>query len=126
MKQLKPLLYLTCRTVVNGVRRAVTSPKRLVYFLFFLSYYFFIFIRPTFTPSRFERIGAPTGVVGTLPFPPLEVIDAFAFAVFAVLSLFQMSTLSVYQTALRTADVDVLFPTPISPRLVLLFKIARD
>ena len=48
------------------------------------------------------------------------------FAVFATLSLFlALGALSPKQ-GFRPADVDVLFPTPVSHKLVLVFRIARE
>ena len=116
---------MSYRTFANGVKRAVTTPKRVIYIVFFFGYYFMIFIRPTFTPSA-SNLQISRGLLGRLPFPPLDVIDSLVFALFAVLSLFMIFSTSMYQAALRPADVDVLFPTPISPKVVMLFKIARD
>lgn len=122
---MKPLLYLTYRTMVNGIVRALSSPRRLIGLLFFTGYYFLIFIRPAMMPSR--GMGMPSNVPsGQFEFPPMQVIDAVAFGILAVLSLFMMLGVMAQQTGFKPADVDVLFPTPIKPRMVLLFRMMRD
>jgi hypothetical protein len=59
-------------------------------------------------------------------FPPLETLDAFVFAGFAALSLVLSLGIFGYRSSFKPADVDVLFPTPVNPRTVLLFRIFRD
>ena len=115
MKALKPLLYLTYKTVFNGLKRAVTTPRRLIYFIVFVGYYFFLFIRPSLTVGTPPAM--PASVVGSVQFPPLEILDAFAFGLFFVLSLFLMLGIFGTQGISRPADVDVLFATPVSPRV---------
>jgi hypothetical protein len=121
---MKPLWYLTYKTFLNGTKRALSSPRRLIGLLFFAGYYFMFFIRPAMMPSRDFRL--PAQVAGKFDFPPLEIIDAFAFTILAALSMFMMLGVAAQQAAFKPADVDILFPTPIKPRLVLLFRIARD
>lgn len=120
---LRPLLFLTYKSLINGLKRSVTSPKRLVTTLAIILYYFWWFIRPLMT-SR-ASFGGVEGV-GKYPFPPLQILDAFVFAAFAGLSLILTFGLFGYRSAFKPADVDVLFPTPVSPRVVLLFRIVRD
>lgn len=122
---MKPLLYLTYRTVVNGIVRALSSPRRLIGLLFFTSYYFFIFIRPAMMPGRGMGM-MPNVRPGQIEFPPMQVIEAVAFGIFAVLSLFMMLGVMAQQTGFKPADVDVLFPTPIRPKIVLMFRMMRD
>lgn len=123
---MKPLWFLTCRSFVNGVKRALSSPRRLIGLLFFTGYYFMFFIRPALMNGR-GFSGLPPGApVGKLEFPPLEIIDAFAFGILALMSLFMMLGVMAQQTGFKPADVDVLFPTPVPPRAVLLFRMLRD
>ena len=75
MNPLKPLLYLTYKTTFNGLKRAVTTPKRLLYFIFFVFYYFYLINRLAFTGTN-PHVEMPSQLVGTIPFPPLEVLDA--------------------------------------------------
>lgn len=125
MKAARPLLFLTYRTIVNGLRRALTTPRRLISLVLFLGYYFLIFIRPAFTSKSDSSIALPSGV-DQLDFPPLQIIDGVAFGLFALLSLFMLMGVMSANATFKPADVDVLFATPISPKLVLTFRIFRD
>jgi hypothetical protein len=119
---MKALLFLTLRTLVNSVKRALTSPKRLLGLLFFGAYYFFLFVRPFDGRPR-----GPELAMGTrIQFPPLEVLEAAIFGLFGLLSIVLAFGTFSYRAAFKPADVDVLFPTPIPPRLVLVFRIVRD
>lgn len=120
---LRPLLFLTFRSLINGLKRSVTSPKRLVTTLAIILYYFWWFVRPLMSSSA--TFGNVDGMA-KYPFPPLQILDAFVFAGFAALSLVLTFGLFGYRSAFKPADVDVLFPTPVSPRVVLLFRIVRD
>jgi hypothetical protein len=48
------------------------------------------------------------------------------FGLFGLLSLTLMLNVSNYRGGFKPADVDVLFPTPVSPKLNLIFRIVRD
>lgn len=122
MNPLRPLLFLTVRTLFNGVRRALSTPRRLITLIALVAYYFFIFIRPALGPIA----ATPPGMSPRLQFPPLEVIDALAFGLFSGLSLFMMLGVLSQQGSFKPADVDMLFPTPISPKVVLVFRMIRD
>ena len=123
MSSVRPLAYLTLRSVANGVKRATTSPKRLIGLAVTLLYYWSVFLRP-FSP----RTAAPRMPVGApaLSMPPTSTLDAFVFAAVGGLSLLLMLSVLAPKGGFKAADVDVLFPTPVSPRAVLLFRIARD
>ncbi len=126
MKAARPLLFLTFRTVLNGLKRALTSPRRLISLVVFLGYYFLVFVRPGFSSSS---SGPPTVLPNGTPqfeFPPLQVIDSVAFATFSALSLFMLMGVLSANATFKPADVDVLFSTPISPKVVLTFRILRD
>ncbi len=117
---MRPLVYLTTRTVINGLKRATQSARRLISLLALVLWYFFAFLRP-FDRGRFSGDSA-------MPFsmPNNSVLEAIVFAMFAMLSLLLMMGVFSYRGHFRPADVDVLFPTPVSPRLVLIFRIFRD
>lgn len=126
MNPARPLLFLTYKTVWNGLKRAFTTPRRLITVIFAVSYYFFIFIRPALGPSGgMPMRGMPNGTP-QFDFPPMQVIDALSFAIFCVMSLFLLLGVMSANTSFRPADVDVLFSTPISPKVVLTFRIVRD
>ena len=121
---MKPLLFLTGRTLVNRVRRAFSSPKRLISLLVILAYYFVLLMRPMDEPYRARHQHLPSGMLFDLP--SMDVLQAFAFAGFAFLTLILALSSSVQRLSFRPADVDVLFATPLSPRLVLIFRFVRD
>lgn len=122
---MKPLLYLTFRQFKNAVIRNLSSPKRLIGLLFFGLYYFGFFIRPAFS-GRISR-PLPMGPEGgLLEFPPMDVLEAIVFTILAFLSLFMFLSAAANQTAFKPADVDMLFPTPVKPRVVLVFRLIRD
>lgn len=122
MSDVRPLVFLLTRSIVNGVKRAVTSPKRLIALLAFGLYYYQLLLRP------FGSQPHPSFPAGTPQFrlPPLPAIDAVVFGLVGAMSLLLMSSILSYKGGFKAADVDVLFPTPVSPRVVLLFRIARD
>jgi hypothetical protein len=120
-----PLLFLTSRTLVNGVRRTLTNPRRLIGFLGFVAYFFMITSR-AFVPQR-GNAGPHIPFKLDPHFPLVDVLSAAVFAVYLVLSLFLISGLgTLYNRTTRPADIDVLFPTPVSPKLVMAYRVTRD
>lgn len=124
MSPVKPLLFLTFKTVANGFKRALTTPRRLISVVFVVAYYFLIFVRPALGSSD-RPAPLPPGMT-TFDFPPLAVIDGVAFGLFSVLSLLMLGGIMSANATFRPADVDVLFSTPLSPKVVLTFRILRD
>lgn len=121
---MKALLFLSFRSFINGILRAFSSPRRIIGVLFFVGYYFFWFVRPAMTRPMPHTFGSsPTG---TLEFPPLVIIDALVFVIFAFMTMFLMMGTTTQTRGFQPADVDVLFPTPISPKTVMFFRMARD
>lgn len=124
---MRPLVFLTVRTFVNGVKRAFTNPRRLVAFLFAA----FWLGRFVFFPSRGEqrafdttRLGRASELLGGLDL--VRILDAVVFCAFLFITFFlALGSLST-RNSFRPADVDVLFPTPVEPKLVLVFRILRD
>jgi len=119
---MRALVFLTVRSIANGVRRAVTSPKRLIGLLLVVAYWANFLFRGAFGPDS-ARYAPPAGAV-TLP--TWQVVDAAVFAGFSVLSTLLLVTSLQPKGGFRPADVDVLFPTPVSPKAVLLFRMVRD
>jgi len=121
---MQPLFFLTFRCPWNGLKRGLTSPKRLITTAVIVLYYFWIVLRPL--------LGSNMHMMGGLPgathaeFPAVETLDAFVFAGFAGYSLILTLSMFGFRSSFKPADVDVLFATPVSPRLVLIFRIARD
>ncbi len=121
---MKPLLFLASRTFINSIRRAFSSPKRLISLLMFVGYYWWIFM---------GRLGRSSATAPAMPaggmhwtMPPVQVLNAIVFGLFSVASLFLAAGVMSYRGSFRPADVDVLFPTPVSPKTVLAFRLARD
>ncbi len=123
MSSARPLAFLLGRSILNGVKRAVTSPKRLIALTVFGLYYFQLFIGRFSGGVRTSRFPAGTP---RFDLPPTATIDAVVFGLIGAMSLVLMTSILSYRGGFKSADVDVLFPTPVSPRVVLLFRIARD
>lgn len=124
---MRPLFFLWYRTFINGIRRAFSSPRRIIGTLFFFSYYLLMF-RPFWggRDSNLFRATAPFGGAQQFDFPPLDAIEALVFGGFVALTLILALGLFSYRGGFKPADVDVLFPTPISPKKVMLFRLGRD
>lgn len=118
---MKPLIYLLVRSFVNGVKRAVSSPRRLIGLLFFLGYYALIF-----RPAWSGRGPSKPADLGRFDFPPIALIDATVFGLFVAVTILSALSLFGYRGGFKSADVDVLFPTPVSPKVVLGFRLVRD
>jgi hypothetical protein len=124
---MKPLVFLTLRTFVNGVKRAVTNPRRLVALLFAAFWLGRFVLFPTTGERRAFESRALNRATQMLPEVDLtRILDALVFAAFLLITFFlALGSLST-RNSFRPADVDVLFPTPVRPRLVLVFRVLRD
>jgi hypothetical protein len=120
---MRALIFLYLRTFVNSVKRAVSSPTRLLGVLFFFGYYLLVF-SPFTRGSPVPQSGIPERA--KFPFPPLDVIEAVTFGGFVAVTIFMGLGIFTYRGGFKPNDVDVLFPTPLSPKLVLLFRLVRD
>ncbi|MBW7928965.1 MAG: hypothetical protein H3C58_12965, partial [Fimbriimonadaceae bacterium] len=114
------LLFLAVRSVVNGVRRALSSPKRLITLVAAVAYYAYL-LRPTRGSESFDL---PEDF--RMQMPPEAVLHSLAFAAFGFLTLMFLMSLLSHRSGFRPADVDMLFPTPIHPRWVMAFRMARE
>ncbi len=122
---MKPLAFLWGRSFVNGIKRNLGSARRLISLLAILGYYFFVVARP---PGMFTG-GLPNGPGfggGRVDLPHPRMLDPIVFVGFALLTLVLSAGVLAPRGSFRPADVDVLFPTPVSPKLVLVFRILRD
>lgn len=119
---MKPLWFLTSRSIKNAVIRSLSSPQRLVGLVFIVGYYFMVFVRPAVQGGGLTRAASRVDI----PLPPFEAFEAIAFAGFALIAFIMMLGVLGSPMAFRPADVDILFATPISPRMVLLYRIGRD
>jgi len=119
---LKPLLYLFSRTFINGVKRAFSSGPRIIGLLFFSSYYIWLMTR-----GMVPHVGVGNfGMFGEISMPPLRFLEAIVFAIFLLLTVFLSMGIFGYKGGFKAADIDVLFPTPMEPRTVLVFRLFRD
>jgi len=121
----RPLLFLVSHSFVNGVKRALGTPKRLITLVAFLGYYAWVATRsytsPRTIPMPASRISLPH-----LQYSIIQILDALVFAVFMFLSMTLLIQLPSYNRTMTAADIDVLFPTPVSPRLVMFLRVVRD
>lgn len=119
---MEPLIFLTVRSVANGVKRALTSTKRLIGLIGVILYYVWMIMRP-FTGSSRNAFSHPPRPL--IDMPSLAMIDAVVFWAFALITFFMLISMG-QRSMYRPADVDVLFPTPVNPKYVLLFRLLRD
>jgi len=124
---MKPLVYLFVRSLVNGVKRAISSPRRLIGVLFFFGYYWLIFIRPLGNPSRNKsRTSESFDAIKGMGFPEIPIIEGVVFTIFMVFGILLMLTLTSYKVSFKQADIDTMFPTPVNPKIVMGFRLVRD
>ncbi|HLO99719.1 MAG TPA: putative ABC exporter domain-containing protein [Fimbriimonas sp.] len=121
-RKLDPLVYLWCRQVVNGIKRAVSSPRRILSVLFGLGYFIGIFVRPWDTKSS---MGTEKLLEGKISFAP-ATIEPFIFLAMILMSFLFGSMVFGVRNTFRPSDVDVLFPTPTSPKKVWALRFVRD
>jgi hypothetical protein len=119
-----PLLFLASRSIVNGFKRALTSPKRLIGLLGACAYYFWLIVRPIMAMQATSET-IPNFGHHIAKMPPLALIDSIIFWFFALLTLIMVGGSSA-KTLFKPADVDVLFATPVHPKHVLAFRLGRD
>jgi hypothetical protein len=123
---LKPLIYLELRQFVNSVRNTVRSPRRLIPSLITGAW-----VVAWFVQSLLLMTGAGTGLgrletVATVDVPT-ATIRQIVFVMLSIGSVAVMySALSSGLMVFSIAQIDFLFPTPISRRKVLLVKLFRD
>ena len=118
---MKPLLFLFVRSMVNGFKRAVTSARRLVSLVLVFGYYILVFIRPFDHSSDFK---VPTTPVTN--FPPASTLGPWVFLAFLLLTALLSFGVFGAKGGFRPSDVDVLFPTPVSSKVVLFYRLGRD
>ncbi len=119
--QLRPLLYLTYRSLSNGIRRAFTSGKRLITLLFVVVYYGFMVLRPFGFSGKSSGFSAQN-----FPIPTADSVGAIAFSAFGLMSVLLMLPLLSTRGGFRQADVDVLFATPVNPKAVMFLRMVRE
>ncbi len=122
MSSARVLWYLWSRQIVNGVKRAVSTPRRLISVLVGIGYYVAFFMRPWDhkTSGQVEK-----GFEGGINLDP-SLISQVVFFVFMLLSIFLSMGIFGLRNTFKQADVDVLFPTPISSKAVMFFRLFRD
>ncbi|MCH8274488.1 MAG: hypothetical protein IH851_06845 [Armatimonadetes bacterium] len=118
---MRPLLYLTVRSVVNSFRRAVRSPVRLIGVVMLVGWWFMMMAGNLVPQRRRPASGLPS-----FDLPEEEVIFAILFLAFLVIFLLRALTLFRVPGMYRHADSDVLFATPLSPKLVMAHRFVLD
>ncbi|MBS1707824.1 MAG: hypothetical protein JSS65_03780 [Armatimonadetes bacterium] len=119
---MKPLLYLTSRSIVNGVRRSFQSPIRALATVMFIAMQLWWLSRVFFGVSD---------VRGASPFmPPVghdatEVLVTLGFCFFAFVCWTSFFGLFQPPMVFQLAEVDVLVPTPVSARVYLMYNFLK-
>ena len=122
---MRPLIYLEYCQLVNSLKNTVRSPKRLIPSLIVGAWILSWLIHSILLMSTEPQIIAPSDEF--LSYLPVETIRLITFialcigSVFIIYSAFNSSLL-----VFSIAQIDFLFPTPISRRKVLLIKLLKD
>lgn len=117
----KALFFLWSRTIINGVKRALGSPKRLISILVGLGYYVTLVMQPWR-----KSPDVPKNMFEKVPDIDPSWINHGVFFLFVFLNLMFGITVFGFRNTFKPADVDVLFPTPVTTRTVMYFRIFRD
>lgn len=118
---MRPLLFLSLSQLRNSVKRSLTSAKRLISLVVFIAYMYLVALRP-FTQRNPAIPHSPLHLV----FPPVDILVAASFALGLAVTLILFASVGVQRSGFRSADVDVLFPTPVDPRAVLVLRMVRE
>lgn len=86
-----------------------------------MAYYVMLMARPF---ERHQTISTDLPV--KFGMPDTAVLDAVVFGVLGFLSFFLVMNVMGYRGGFKKADIDVLFATPVSPKVVLVFRLIRD
>ena len=122
MHSVRVLWYLWWKQIVNGVKRAVSTPRRLISVLIGIGYYVGFFMRPwdNRTSGDIEK-GFPSG----FHLEP-NIVNSVVFIVFTFFSFLLAMGVFASKNSFKQSDVDVLFPTPISSKVVMFFRLFRE
>ncbi|MCC6403439.1 MAG: hypothetical protein IT207_05465 [Fimbriimonadaceae bacterium] len=123
---MQPLLFLFSRSLLNGIRRTLSSPGRLIGVLFLFGYQFFLFGRFLFRGSSKGPSDGTTPPGLEIPAVPLATVSAVLFLLFVAVVVFNTISLGGFRATFRAADADMLYPTPVSARIVVAWRIIGD
>ncbi|MBA3727568.1 MAG: hypothetical protein H0W86_14335, partial [Armatimonadetes bacterium] len=118
---MRPLLFLTGRTILNGLKRAIQSPVRILGVLFIIGWWFFV-LSNSFESRRMP----PQPVSPSLGADHVGIVYAIVCAGFLLVFLHRAVTMFVLPGRYSPADVDVLFASPVKPGTVLLHRFLID
>ena len=123
---MKPLIYLELRQLVNSIKNTVRSPKRLIPMVLIAAW-----IGTWLVQSLLLLVGEagrPTGPrLEVLAQVPIETVELVVFIFLSVGSaLVVYGAFSSGLMVFSIAQIDFLFPTPISRRKVLCVKLVKD
>lgn len=123
---MKPLLYLELRQLINSVKAAFKSPKRLVPAVIITAWMLAVVIQDIMAASG---IGHPLLFAGPaiklgLPIGPIR--DTIFTLLTIASACFIYTALADGLLVFSPSHIDFLFATPVSHRHVLIFKLLRD
>ncbi len=128
MQQVQALIFLNVRQIVNGVKRAVSSARRLIGLIFFVAYYLFFFARPFGRTQNGEYGFNELQKVMSDKVPQVQVSWLYAIIFIVFFGFMVLTSLSItgYNGRFKQADVDTLFATPVDRKWILIFRFLRD
>lgn len=120
---MKPLLFLARRSIVNGVRRSFQTPVRALATVFFVAMQVWwlsrVFLGVSTGPSSVGMFAPHVGAGAA------DLLVTLGFCFLGFVSWSTLLTLFQAPMTFQLAEVDVLVPTPLSPRLYLMWNFAK-
>jgi|GEM_PF-4850285 len=114
--------FLWINSFKNGIRRALTSPKRLITLIFFSLYLIFAIIRPFFYAAS---QGRAANIESKIHITSSE-IEAVVFGFYLIIGTISLMLIGSYNRTLKSADIEMLFPTPVPVKVVMTARVIRD
>lgn len=115
----RPLLFVFWRSLFNGLKRILVSPKRLLGVLFLVVWQGWWVFQSLWVSSNRPSRRMPQ----LTELPKVEILDTIVFAIFAAICFFAFIGMNMSKGQYKKADVDTLFPTPVSAKAVMTMKI---
>lgn len=118
---IRALAFSSYRRFINGAKRAMTSPGRLIALVVSFGYLFLLV--PRIFVIDGSRIRLPEELIGIGAVG--QEIGQYVFLGFAGLAVLQLMQIASGGILMRSSDVDCLFPLPIRPAIPMALTLLR-
>lgn len=110
---MKSLLYVCFTSIKNSIKDLKHNPGKLIYTIFMLAFFAFMIIASTKSPTKEARDITELHVI---------ILALYSFSFVGIL----MSGLSSGASFYSMADVNIIFPSPISSKIILLYGLLKQ